>query len=508
MKKIVFINPKTRDMEFNFFQLSLNVFREKKISIPRYAPMIFAALTPPEYEFVFIDDDYEDVDLNMDVDLVAISAITVQINRAYEIADHFRSRGIPVVIGGIHASVQPDEVSRHCDATMIGQGEHTWPDMLKDFEQGTLKKFYDAKNYPPVDKLISPRFDAINHNHYLSFPIQATSGCPYECDFCSIRHTAGDRYKIKPVEQVISEIKKFEKYNKGKMFSVKKVYFFVDENLYVNREYIKELFSAMIELKISWTAQGTVNTAFDEEMLELMAKSGCRSYAIGFESISEKTLAEVNKPKVNKSQSYDVAIKNLLRHGIVPVGYLMFGFDNDDYDVFKRTVDFVIENHLIQPFFNVVTPYPGTKLYDRIKGENRIFDENWDHYNFMSCVYYPKQLSPDFIEEGVVWAAKQAGNFDVMRRKLDAFWSYGPWPNLKTLSVKERLFFILLGLKMKKQSKECSEFLFWVARNKKACDFATIFSGAFLVDAVMRASKGDSYEALVEVERAKAEAEK
>ena len=501
MKKIVFINPKAKDLTVGLFSSDVvRLSKNKTLSIPRLGPMIFAALTPPHYEFIFLDDDYEDVDCEMDADLVALSAMTVQINRAYEIADRFRSRGITVVIGGIHASVLPDEVSQHCDATIIGEGENIWSKMLKDFEEGALKKIYNAKDYPPVDQLISPKVDAIDHDHYLMFPVQATRGCPYDCDFCSAKHAAGNRYKMKPVAQVIAEIKEYEKYNK-KRFGYKKIYYFVDENLYVNRKYTKELFSALAQLDILWTGQGTVDAAFDEEILELMARSGCTSYAIGLESISEETLEEANKPKINKSQSYDVAIKNLTKAGIIPAGYLIYGFDTDTPDVFKNTVAFVKKNHLMQPFFGVLTPYPGTRLHGRVEKEHRIFDRNWDHYNSMTCVFYPKQYSPKLITEGVIWSAKQVADFDSMKETLDYFWSYGPWPHLKTLTFKERWLLRLLGLKIKKEKPQYCDFLCWAASHKNACSFGTIFAALHLHDSVMKSEGGESFEALLETEK-------
>jgi len=500
MKRIVFIHPRLSELVIDLHSSDImRISKTKILSIPRLAPMIFAALTPSDYEFVYVDEDYEEVDLTIDADLVAISAMTVQINRAYEIADHFRSRGITVVIGGIHASVLPDEVGLHCDATMIGQGENTWPEMLKDFEKGALKKVYNAKDYPTVEKLVSPKVDAINHDHYLMFPIQATCGCPYDCDFCSVKHSAGHVHRMKPVEQVIAEIREYEKHNSKRSF--KKFYFFVDENLYVNRKYTKELLTAMAELKITWTGQGSLDTAFDEEMLELMARSGCRSYAIGFETISDEALAEVNKLKVNKSQMYNSAIQNLIRYGIIPIGYLIFGFDTDDTGVFQRTVDFINNSHLSHPVIAMLTPYPGTRLYDRIKAEGRIFDENWDHYNFYASVFHPKQMSSALLEEGFVWASKQVGNFDSMRKQLEYFWSHGPWPHLKPLTIKERLFLLAIGLKVRKYNKKCFDFILWVVFNRKACDFNTIFGGLYMNERIMKSRKGDKFEELLELEK-------
>ena len=502
-KKIVFINPKVKDPQIKVWSSTImqSFIGNSVLSTLSLTPMVFAAITPSNYDFVYIDESLDEINFQIDADFVAITAMTIQANRAYEIATRFRNRGIPVIIGGIHASVVPDEVAAHCDAVMIGEGEHAWKDILKDFEQAALKQFYNAKDYPPVKDLISPRVDIVDHERYLLFPIQATRGCPYDCDFCSIKHSSGQRYRMKPVEQVITEIKAFETYNKPSLGAYKKGYIFADDNLYVNRAYTKELFTAMSELDITWTAQGTIDVAFDEEILSLMAKSGCRSFSMGLESISEATLKEVNKPKMNKTNTYDVAFQNLINHGIIPTGYLIFGFDTDDAQVFQRTVDFAIKNHLMQPFFNILTPYPGTKLYDRIKAEGRIFEDNWDRYNSQLSVFTPKQLSSSLLEEGVGWSIKQIGKMSVIKGQLAYFWSHGPWPHLKALTLKERLFLVLLGLKLRKNSHEYGQFLFWAARQKKACDFSSIIAGLMLYEIIKEADIGKSFEKLLQEEQ-------
>ena len=451
--------------------------------------MIFAALTPSTYEFVYVDEEIEEIDFQMDADLVALTAMTGQVNRAYEIADQFRHANIPVVIGGIHASVLPEEVGKYCDAVMIGEGENTWPAMLKDFEEGKLKKVYDAKAYPPVDHLVSPRVDVVKHEHYLMFPLQATRGCPYDCDFCSVKHSAGSRYRMKPIDQVVAEIKEMEKYNKKSFGTYKKSYVIVDDNLCVNREYVKKLFVAMSDLDITWMGQGTLDTAFDEELLALMAKSGCKTFAIGFESFSDETLREANKPKMHTIDNYEIAIQNLIRHGIMPAGFLIYGFDTDDVNTFQKAVDFIVGKNLTQVHFNLLTPYPGTRLYDRINGEGRIIDQNWDNYITMKSVFIPKQMSPADLEIGLNWSIEKLATFEVMKRQLGYFWSQGPWPHNKKLSLRERTILRLLGLKLKSYNKGMQRFLFWAARQKNASNFGTILAGIVVYE-VAEKTKG------------------
>jgi radical SAM superfamily enzyme YgiQ (UPF0313 family) len=370
--------------------------------------------------------------------------------------------------------------------------------MLEDFERGSLKRIYDAKNYPPVEDFVSPRLDVLKHDRFLMNVLQATRGCPYDCEFCSIKHSTGHKYRTKPVKQVIAEIKEYEKYNKKRFGVYKKSYLFVDDNLYVNREYVKELFSAMCELDILWTAQGSINTAFDDEILELMARSGCRGYSIGFESISEETLKEANKPKINKIKDYKAAIDNLIRHGIVPAGFFIFGFDNDDMEVFQKTVDFAISNHIIQPFFSLLTPYPGTRLYDRINGEERIFDRDWQNYNSSKCVFTPKQLEPSKLEKGVAIANKQLARLDVIIEQLRYFWSKGPWTAYKPLGLWGRIVLFLLGLKMRNYNINYQKFLFWVARQKNVNDFGSIIAALVYNDLSRKLTDLESFDEIME----------
>ncbi|MCL2287351.1 MAG: B12-binding domain-containing radical SAM protein [Firmicutes bacterium] len=499
LKKIIFINPAVPKLERGVFASNaLGVLMDHPISSTlKLSAMVFAEITPSTYEFIYIDEEIEKIDFEMDADLVAITAMTVQASRAYQISERFRSRGIPVVIGGIHASVLPEEVKEHCDAVAIGEGENIWPEMLKDFEQDMLKEFYNAKDYPPVDKLTSPRVDVVKHDYYLLLPLQATRGCPYDCEFCSIKFSAGHKYRMKPVEQVVAEIKEYEKYNKKRLGGFKKGYVFVDDNLYVNREYVKKLFTAMNGLGISWTGQGTINMAFDDEILTLMAASGCKTYSIGFESISEESLKEANKPKINKTNDYAAAIGNLIRHGIIPAGYFIYGFDGDDKGVFQKTVDFAYKSHLLQPSFNVLTPYPGTRLYDRLKAEGRIFDNNWEHYNTSKCVFTPKHIEPPMLDDGAMWSSKQLADFEVIKAQLSYFWSQGPWPTIKRLTLLERAALFGLAMKLRKHGNKFYKFLMWAARQKNAQDFSTIIAALVIHEAVIGAKGGESFESYV-----------
>jgi radical SAM superfamily enzyme YgiQ (UPF0313 family) len=503
MSKIVFINPsfgKLIKPEGLGSSLTKAIKGKDYAHIPNLSGLIFAALTPEHHSFTYLDEEIETIDCGeLDADLIAITAMSAQANHAYEMADQFRERGITVVMGGIHASVMSEEAALHCDAVAIGEGEHTWPAMLEDFESGTLKQFYNAKDFPPVTDLVSPRYDAFRYDQYYTFPIQATRGCPYNCDFCSVKHSSGHRYRMRPVEDVVNDIRQAERYNDGgKGGFERKTYFFVDDNLYVNREYSKKLFTAIADadLDIIWDGQGTVDTASDEEVVELMARSGCRSFSFGFESINTESLKEANKPKCNVVENYQTAIENLHKHGIASGGFFIVGFDMDDVDVFRKTLDFIKHFSLLQPFISLLTPFPGTELYERVKDEGRIFEEDWALYNSWACVYTPKRMSVEELQAGFHWLGKQVTSLDLTRNTLEKFWENGAWVGMPGLTMGERLLMFAIALVKLRggQFKPYRKFLYWAARHPKAKSFSIIIWAMMRSELVEQFSEYDCYD--------------
>ncbi|MDR0468404.1 MAG: B12-binding domain-containing radical SAM protein [Peptococcaceae bacterium] len=493
MMKILFINPsvdKYNEKKIWTNELTDYLNGRKVTTMPRLVPMILGALTPKEHRFVHIDEEIEDIDFDItNADFVGITAMSIQANRAYEIADEFRRRGVKVAIGGIHASALPDEASQHADTVCVGEGENIWPVMLKDFEAGNLKPRYEAKDYPPVTKLVSPRIDVIKPEHYTAFPLMTSKGCPYDCDFCSIRFSSGNKIRMKPVSQVIEEVRAFEKHNHG---LYRKPYQFVDDNLYLSRSHLIELFTALKKEKISWSGQGTVNSLMDEEVLELMSASGCRCYHIGFESISEASLKEANKTTSNKVEDYDIAIKNLVRHGIAPAGFFILGFDNDDKSIFRETLNFAMEKNLINPYFNTLTPYPGTRLYERIK--DRIFDKDWSHYSAAQCVFTPAKMTPEEFEAGKSWSYNEITKINVVKKQIEEFWSHGPWKSNPKLNIRERILLFLAGVQLArakdKDYKEYSDFCHWAAKQKNATSVMILFQAIFYAEGAKNNFRG------------------
>ena len=480
--KICFINPsvdKYSDLKLWSTDLMKSVMGEHITTLPKLSILVLAAVVPKEWEVQYLDEEVEDVIYDeIDADVVAITAMSVQAPRAFEIADNMKKRNKTVVMGGIHASIKKEESLEHCDSIMVGEGENTLPVLLQDVINNNLNRIYDASEYPPVEKFVSPRLDILKPQYYLQFPIQATRGCPYDCEFCSIKYSSGRKYRMKPIEQVISEIKEYEKLNKGVF---KKGYFFVDDNLYVNKEYTKKLFKAMKDMHITWSGQGTMNITEDEEALQLLEESGCRNFSIGFESISEESLKEANKPKCNKTNQYKEALERLANHGIVPAGTFIFGFDSDDVTSFKKTVDFAMSNHIYTPFFSILTPLPGTRLYEKMDQQNRIFDKDWKKYNALKCVFKPAKMTAEELQEGAYWASIQISKMDVFKEHLDYFWSHGPWKYNPRLKLFERLLLIGMAFKFRKKP-EYKKFLLWAAKQKNAADFNNIVTALLLND--------------------------
>jgi radical SAM superfamily enzyme YgiQ (UPF0313 family) len=478
MSKIVFISPSSaRSVKSGGFE-SVVMQRLKGRYCSFIAPLsvaIFATLTPPEHSFIFVDEEIDTVDFDgLNPDLVAITTMSVQAMRAYQIAGEFKKRGATIVIGGIHASVMTEEVVDHCDAAVVGEGENIWPILLEDFKNGTLKKVYDAKDYPPVTEFVAPKYSIYKNDNYLTFPIQATKGCPYNCDFCSIRYSSGHKYRMKPVEDVIKDIEEAEKYNDFSKGGVeRKSYFFVDDNLYVNRAYTQKLFAAMAEKDISWDGQGTINTASDEETVELMAKSGCRSFNFGLESISELALKEINKPKINVDADYATAIKTLMDKGIIPGAFFISGFDEDDVTAFEKTMDFIRETNLLQTVLSMLTPYPGTELYRRMRESKRIFNDSWGSYNSWQCVYTPKQMTADELQAGFHWLTLQMSSVQYSKQAVKKLWEHPVWKRKPKLTIFERLLLIAIA-SVKLWGKwygEFRRFLLWAAFYPQSRDF-------------------------------------
>jgi len=343
--------------------------------------MILSSLTPESYKTEIKDRcRYQDFDFDKDYDLVGLSCTTDSAIEAYKIADEFRRRGKKVVLGGWHPSALPEEAKQHADAVVIGEAEETWPELLNDFENKDLRPFYSQKQPLNPEKI-----PILNHTKTRKPGIQATRGCPYGCDFCSISHADfGKIFRARPIEDVIKEIK-----------SIKKNSFnFYDNSLTINPSYTKELFKEMKNLNKKFTCYGNVNVlGKDDELLKLASEAGCTDWFVGLESINNDSLNSVGKK--NKVEEYLYTTKKIHDYGMMIKGSFVFGFDYDTLDVFDKTIDLVRKCEIDIVYFHVLTPLPGTPIFKKFEMQGRILTKDWSKYNFSNVVFKPKNMTPE-----------------------------------------------------------------------------------------------------------------
>jgi radical SAM superfamily enzyme YgiQ (UPF0313 family) len=385
--------------------------REKAVHFARLSLMTVAALFPEDSDVSIVNDSLEGIDFDENVDLVGITAMTCTAPRAYEIADEFRARGVPVIMGGIHVSALPDEAAKHADAVVVGEAEGLISELLDDFKNGGLKKYYRSKVRPSLANLPLPRKDLLFGNKYYKEMdlIQTTRGCPFRCDFCTVSTFFGRTYRRRPIKDVIREVKQL----KGRTLR-----FFVDDNIAGHPAYAKKLFRALIPLNIRWIGQASIIIARDTELLDLAARSGCVSLFIGFESLSPASLRSVGKG-VNLLQDYRTGIKKLHNYGITIIGAFIFGFDADDLGVFEKTVDFIDRNRIDLASFSILTPLPGTAFYRRMEEQGRIIERDWSKYTCGEVVIRPNKLTGDQLQSGYYWARKQLSSLrSILHRTL------------------------------------------------------------------------------------------
>jgi len=369
----------------------------KKIWFAHLTLTTVAALTPAEIDVRITDENVEPIDFEEDVDLVGVTGMVLHAPRAYEIAERFRQRGIPVVMGGPHASSCPVEAKAHVDAVVIGEAENVWKPLIEDVKKGCLKPFYQANAFCSMKGFPLPRLDLLHPEAYMTVNcVQTTRGCPYQCDFCHVTHFFGKTYRCRPVEEVLEEVKRFE----GEFFV------FIDDNIAGNRLYAKELFTRLKPLGKKWASQASVTLTRDEELVRLAAESGCVSLFLGIESLSPENLKDVNKG-FNQVSQYEDAIKVLHDHDIMIVAGLIFGLDHDDEGVFERTLRFCERNRIELPSFFVLTPLPGTPVFQRMESEERLLHKDWAKYNGATVVFKPKLMTEETLQRGFDWLCKE-----------------------------------------------------------------------------------------------------
>ncbi|MFX0116551.1 MAG: B12-binding domain-containing radical SAM protein, partial [Candidatus Hodarchaeota archaeon] len=366
--------------------------------VPQVALQIIAALTPQNVKVSMVDEHISDIDFSKDCDLVGISIMTATAKRGYNLARIFHEKGSKVVFGGIHASVMPEEAINHGDAVVIGEAESSWPKLLEDFKQNSLKKYYHVKE-PDLSKAPLPRRDSRIDRGVLGIKwpgFYTTKGCPYDCEFCSVSRVYGRKIRTLPIPHVIEDI--------GNAHS--KVFLSLDDNVAANPKYAKSLFEEMAHLNIEWGGQSTVSIARDDELLQLCRKSGCRGLFIGLESVSTTSMRKMRKTLKSMEENEDV-IKKIQDTGIIFHPSFVFGFDDDTKTVFDDTLEFLYRNRITTATFNILTPYPGTRLYHRLKREGRLISEDWSRYNHYTVTFRPRNMTERELAEGYFFLKKE-----------------------------------------------------------------------------------------------------
>ncbi len=410
--RIVLISPKGP-----LYRRRGGIFKKSLRYMPLTLPTL-SALVPEDVnaEIICIDEGIADVDLDLKADLIGMTVITGTAPRAYELAAHFRSRNIPVVLGGPHVTLVPDDAQPHADSIVVGYAEEEWPRLLRDFVAGELKPRYTQGPDFSLAGHPHPRREVLPRSKYLTDDVfEATRGCVHSCSFCVVPFAWGIKPWQKPVEYVVEEIRQ-----KGARRAI-----FVDLNLIADKEYARELFEALIPLNIEWYGLATTLLCDDRPLLDLVARSGCRGLLMGFESLSTANLKSSRKG-FNTPDNYARVVERLHERSISLQACFVFGLDGDTPDTFMKTAKFAVEARVDLPRFAIVTPFPGTKLYADLEREGRIITKDWSLYDGQHVVFQPKQLSTHELQMGNEAAWKYAYSAKNILRRLRH--TAAPWP--------------------------------------------------------------------------------
>lgn len=377
---------------------------------------VLASLIPGDCGISLIDDRYETIPYDLPTDLVCISIEIYTARRGYQIADEYRRRNVKVMLGGIHVGLLPHEARQHADAILVGDAEPVWHQVMDDFKGNTLRPVYQSG---PANQLpgIYPRRDLYKKHPYLPVMLlQFGRGCPYACNFCAVSACFRQTHNTRPVDDVVNEIKR----------DGRKLLFFVDDNIVANPKAAKELFKALIPLKIKWMGQASIDMAHDEELMRLMAQSGCLGHVIGFESVTSEGLKQMNKQiNLKEFDQYHKQIETLTKHGIQIWAAMVIGNDADSPQTIEKTLAFVKKHRFAFAAFNILMPYPGTAFYDELKSQDRLLLDGqwWLHpdYRFNNAVFRPKNFSPDELTEACQYLKKNYNSYgSIVKRVVKA----------------------------------------------------------------------------------------
>jgi radical SAM superfamily enzyme YgiQ (UPF0313 family) len=398
------------------------VERSKVIaSMPSLSLLTLAGMTPDRFELSYHEvEDIRQLGALPECDLAAISTYTAQVKDAYELATRFRDAGVSTVIGGLHATVLPHEALHYCDAVVVGEGELSWPDILRDVEMGQLGGIYapNGREFSLADAPM-PRFELLDIEKYNRLTVQTSRGCPWKCDFCASSILLTPRYKLKPVAKVIEEIRAIKKIWPNPFIE------FADDNSFVNKKHAKELMRALADEKIRWFTETDISVAQDEELLSLMREAGCQQILIGLESPTAAGLDGIETRqnwKFKQAGTYMDAIDRIQSHGVTVNGCFVLGLDGSTRADFAAIREFVEQSGLFEVQITVMTAFPGTPLYSRLKESNRLLDDTaWEKCTMFDVNIRPQQMSVDELEQGLIELGQQLYSAEAKQARMKRF---------------------------------------------------------------------------------------
>jgi radical SAM superfamily enzyme YgiQ (UPF0313 family) len=379
---------------------------------PQVSLRYIAAMTPPEHEVSILEEEVQPIDYDTSCDLVGITCLTATAPRAYQIAAEFRRRGRRVVLGGVHPTVLPEEAQRHADAVVVGEAEPVWGTLLADAAQGSLKPVYRSNNDWSLDAYPLPRRANRGGGAVVGIePVVTSRGCPYACDFCCVRNVFGRSIRHVAISRVIEDIER------AKASRV----MFLDDNIVGDQGYASRLFDALRGMGIQWVGQASISFVRNERLLEKAAQSGCKGLFVGLESVSEQKMQRMQKSMKSQADTAD-AIKRIMHTGIHFHASIVFGFDDDDLSIFDQTLEFLHRTRIASATFNILTPYPGTVLFEQYKAQGRLVTEDWREYDHCSPTFQPLRMSIDELLEGYARVRKSFFSLAPIAARFPANW--------------------------------------------------------------------------------------
>jgi len=408
------LSPRQKYINYPAHSEMAKMFGKKRLMMPLALPTI-ASLTPAHYNIFIYDEEIEDIPEGIKPDIIGITTLAATANRAFELGDHYRSLGAKVIFGGPYASYLTGEALKHGDAVVVGEAEGKWEQCLADFEKGELKQVYESATYPEYRHQKPPRWDLVNMKKIFQVAIQVSRGCPFNCDFCLVSKNFGRKMRYREISNVIDEIKA----------APSKYFFFVDDNLTINKSYAKELMKALIPLEISWGCMCSLDVATDDELLKLMAEAGCFNILVGFESLNPESLNETQKHHNRGGSIYTDAINKIHAAGIQINASFVVGFDHDTEDEFERIFNFSLDHNLANVNLHLLNAPPGTETYKKLLAEGRIIDTDPE----MGVGHFPTIAYMNMSQIGIfdkyMETITSLYSFNVIRQKAEALFSNG-----------------------------------------------------------------------------------